>query len=113
MDHVVTNNIETNKDQPNDPIDYEAMFGNSFNLSSGNKYPLPVDSVSLQGVKKHRAMNVADVTCLWDNRATNITIKRKQSQDLKRKMRSNKVYYSTAVCLYCMIYDVKVPFCML
>ena len=27
-------------------------------------------------------------------------------------MRSNKVEYSTAVGLYCKMYDIKVPFCM-
>ena len=39
LDHVVTDNIKTNKDQHNYAIENEPTFDNSFNLSSGTKYP--------------------------------------------------------------------------
>ena len=58
----MTNNIKTNKDQCNDAIENELKFDNSFNLSRGIKYPLPVVTVSLRGGKKHIAMTVAGLT---------------------------------------------------
>ena len=47
MDLVVTDNIRTNKDQRNDAIENDPKFDSSFNLSRGNKEPLPVVIVSL------------------------------------------------------------------
>ena len=58
----MTDNIKKNKYQHNDAIDNESTFDNSFNLSIGTKYPLPVVSVSLRGGKKHRAMTVSGIT---------------------------------------------------
>ena len=40
-------------------------------------------------------------------------IKRRHTKHYERKMRSNKVEYSTASGVYCTTHDVKVPFCML
>ena len=111
MDHVVTGNINTNKYQHNDAINNEPTFDtNSVNLSSGTKDPLPVVTASLQGGKKHMATNVAGLICVWDSVATNSMIKRKHTKYHERKMRSNKVEYSTAAGVYCMTPDVKVPF---
>ena len=63
MDHVVTNNIKTNKDQLNDTIYNELTFdANIFNLSSGTKDPLPVVTVSLQGGNKHRKTTISGLT---------------------------------------------------
>ena len=62
MDHVVTDNIKKNKDQNNDAIKNEPMFGDSFNLSRGTKSPLPVVTVSLRVIKKHRATTGAGLT---------------------------------------------------
>ena len=39
-------------------------------------------------------------------------IKRRQTKHYARKMRSNKIEYSTAAGVYCTNHDVKVPFCM-
>ena len=92
LDNVVTSNLKTNKDQSNESINNETMFDtNSFNLSSGTSNPLPVVTVSFQVGKKHVSENVAGLTWLWDNRATNIMINRKHTKHYERKMRSNKV----------------------
>ena len=65
LDHVLTNNLNTTKDQPNEAINKDQKFDtNSFNLYSGNSNPLPVVTVSLGGGKKHRATTVAVLTCL-------------------------------------------------
>ena len=48
LDHVVTDTINTNKNQHNDAIENEPRFDNQFNLSSGNNDPLPVVIVSLR-----------------------------------------------------------------
>ena len=47
LDHVVTENIDTNKNERNDAIENETKFDNIFNLSSRNKDPLPVVNFSL------------------------------------------------------------------
>ena len=63
MYHVVTNNLNTNKDQPNESINNEPTSNtNSFNLSRGNINPLTVLALSLIGGKKHRSMTVAGLT---------------------------------------------------
>ena len=69
-------------------------------LSSGTSNHLQVVTVSLRGGNKHRSMAVSGITCLWDSRATGITIKRKQTKHYERKMRSNKLEYSTAAGMY-------------
>ena len=52
MDHVVSDNIKTNKNQRNDAMKNEPKFDNEFSLSSGTKDPLPVVTVSLRGGEK-------------------------------------------------------------
>ena len=113
LDHVVNNNLKTTKDQFNEAIEYEPIFDyNSFNLSSDARKPLPVVTVSLIGVKKHRATNVADLTFLWDSGATYSMINRKHTKHYERKIWSNKVEYITPSGVYCTTHDVKVPFFM-
>ena len=88
----MTNNLKTTKDQLNEYINNGPTFDtNSFNLSSGTSNPLPVVTISFQVGKKHVSENVAGLTWLWDNRATNIMINRKHTKHYERKMRSNKV----------------------
>ena len=49
LDHVVTNKLNTTKDQNIEAINNDLTFDtNSFNLSSGNTDPLQVVTVSLQ-----------------------------------------------------------------
>ena len=109
----MTNNIKYYNNQYNDAIDnYPTLDNSSFNLSSGTRYPLPVLTVSLQGGKKHRATVVANITCLWDSGATNSMIKRRHTKHYERKMRFNRVEYSTDAGVYCTTHDVKVPFFM-
>ena len=113
LDHVVTSNLNTNKDQSNESINNETMFDtNSFNLSRGTSNPLPVVTISLQVGKKHVSENVAGLTCLWDRRATNSMINRKHTKHYERKMSYNKVEYSTEDCVYCTTHYVKVPLFM-
>ena len=112
LDHILTNNIKTNKNQRNDAIKNDPKFYNTFNLSSGNNDPLTVVTVSLQGGKKKRATTVACLTWLWDIGATDIMNKIKHTKYYEHKMRYNKVEYSTATGLYCTTHDVKVPFSM-
>ena len=52
LDHVVSDNIKTNKNQRNDAMKNEPKFDNEFSLSSGTKDPLPVVTVSLRGGEK-------------------------------------------------------------
>ena len=66
--------------------------------------------VSLIVGKKHRADIVSGLTCLWGSGHTNIINKRRQTKLYERKMRSNKVEYSTSKGPYCNTHDVKVPF---
>ena len=109
--HIVTNNLKTTKDKLNKAIKNEPAFDtDSFNLSSGTRNPLPIVNVSLRGGKKHRAMAVAGLKCLWDSGATDITIKRKHTKHYERKMRYNKVEYSKATGMYCTTHDLKVTF---
>ena len=55
LDDVVTNNLNKYNNQNNEAIDNEPTLDNSsFNLSRVTRDPLPVVTVSLQGVKKHR-----------------------------------------------------------
>ena len=113
LDHVVTRNLKTNKDQSNEAINNETTFDTSnFNLSRDNSNPLPVVTVSLQVGKKNRATNIAGITCFWYSGATGSMIKRKHTKNYERKMRYNKVEYSTYPGMYCTTHDVKVPFCM-
>ena len=111
LDHLVTDNLNNYKDQSNEVINSELTFDTSdFNSSSGNSNPLPVVTVSLRGVKKHRATAVASLTCLWDSRATDSMIKRRHTKNYERNMRYNKVDYSTTAGVYCTTHDVKLPF---
>ena len=99
MYHVVTDNINTTKNQHNDSIENEPKFDNTFNLSSGTKDPLIVVTVCLRGGKKHRATNVDDLTCLWDSGDTGITNKRRHNKYYELKIWSNKVEYDKAAGL--------------
>ena len=111
MYHVVTYTLNNYKDQSNEAINSELIFyTSSFNLSSGTSDPLPVVTVSLQGGKKHISMTVSGITCFRDSGATYSIIKRIHNKHYERKMRSNKVDYSTATSLHCTTHDVKVPF---
>ena len=106
-------NLKNYKDQSNEAIKSDPKFDNSgFDLSIITINPLPVVNVSLIGGKKHRETTVAGLICLWDRGATNRTTKRRHNKNYERKMRSDKVEYSTAVGLYFTTHDVKVPFCM-
>ena len=80
LDHIATDNIKKDKYQHDDAIENEHEFDGSFNLSRGNKYPLPVVTVILRGGKKHRPTTVADLTFLWDSGSTNIMIKIRQTK---------------------------------
>ena len=60
MDHVVTNNLKTNKYQSDEAINNQPTFDtNNFDLSSSTSDPLTVVTVSLRGRNKHRATTVA------------------------------------------------------
>ena len=107
MDHVVTNNINTNKDQLNDAIYNEPTFDTSrFNSSSGTRDPLLLVTVTLRGGKKLRATIFSGITCLWGSKANNSMINQKHTKHCERKMRSNKVEYITADGMYCTTHDV-------
>ena len=72
----MTKNKNNYNDQYNDAIDNDLTLDNiSFNLSSGNKDPLPLVTVSFRGVKKHRSTLVAGLIYVWDSGATNSMIK--------------------------------------
>ena len=92
LDHVLTNNLNTNKDQLNDSIYNERLIDTSiFNSSSGTRDPLPVVTVTLRGVNKHRATTVYGTTCLCYSGATNSMINIKHTKFYECMMRSNKV----------------------
>ena len=55
---------------------------------------------------------VSSLTFLWDIGTTNITIKRKHTKHYERRMRYNKVEFSTAAGAYCTTHKPKLPFCM-
>ena len=111
LDHVVIDNINTNKCQLNDTIYNDTAFdNNSFNLSICNRDPLPVVTVTLLVSKKHRATTVDGITCVWDSGATDNMIKIKHTKYYECKMRYNKVEYSTANGVYCTTHDFKVHF---
>ena len=111
LDHVVTDNIKTNKYQLNEAIYNDPTFDTSvFNSSSGTRDLLPVVTVTLREAKKPRATTVADITCLWDSGVTNRMVKIKHTKYYELKMLSDKVEYSTADGVYCTAHDVKVPF---
>ena len=82
LDHLLNENIRTNKDQLNEAIYNDPKFyTSSFNSSRGTRDPLPVVvTVTLLGGKKHRATTVAGLTLLWDSGDTNIMIKRKHTK---------------------------------
>ena len=96
----MTDNINKNKNEHNDPIEYEPRFDSKFILSSGTKDPLPVVTVSLRRGKKQRAKIIAGLTCLWDSRATDVMIKRRHTKPYEIKIRSKKVKCSTDVGPY-------------
>ena len=92
MDHVVTENIKTNKYQHNDAVYNEPTFDtNSFNLSSGTKNSIPAVIVSLQGGKKNESTTVDGLTFFWDIGDTKSMIKRIHTKYYEHKMWSNKV----------------------
>ena len=111
LDHVVTNNVMTNKYQLNEAIYNEPKFyTNRFNSYSGTRDPLPVVTFTLRGGKKHGATNVSDITFLCYSVSTNSIIKIKQPKYYEINMWSNKVDNSTAAGVYCTTHDVKVSF---
>ena len=113
LDHVVTNNLRNYKDQSNQAINSDPTFDtSSFNLSINTSNLLPVVTVFLQGGKKHRSTTVAGLECLRGIGSTNRMIKRRHTKHYERKMRCNKVEYSTADGFYCNAHYVKVPFCI-
>ena len=113
LDHVVNNNIKTNKDQLNGAIYDESAFDNSsFNSSRGIRDPLPVGTVTIRGGKKHRATAVAGLTCTWDNRATDSIINRKDTKNYERNMRYDKVEYIRADVMNCTTHDSKMFLCI-
>ena len=107
----MTDNLKNYKDQSNETINSDPKIDtSSFNLSSGTSDSLPVVTVSLQVVNKHIATTVAGITCLLDSRSTNSMIKIRHTNNYERKMRSNKVEYSSSAGVYYITHDVKVPF---
>ena len=101
LDHVVTDNLKNYKYQSNEDIKIDPTFDTSgFNLSSGTSDPLPVVTMYLRGGKKHRATTAAVLTCLWYSGVTNRMIKIRHTKKYERKMRSNKVEYSTDSGIY-------------
>ena len=78
-DHTVNNNIN-NKYQCNYAIEYELKFDNTFSLSSDNKDPLPLVSVSLRGVKIQRVTIIAGLICLWNIVANDSMIRRRHTK---------------------------------
>ena len=114
LDHIVTDNLNNDKDQSNEATNSDPTFDtSSFNSSSGTSDPLPVVTVSLLGGKKHKATTVSGLTVLWYSGATDSMIKIRHINNYERKMRYNKVKYSIAAGIYCNTHDVKVPFFML
>ena len=75
----MTDNINKDKNQQNDVIEYEPNLDSTFSLCSGNKETIPVVTVSLRGGKKKRATIISGQTCLWDSGATNRMIKRRHT----------------------------------
>ena len=55
----MADNINITKNEHNDAIENEQKFDNKFSLSSGNKEPVPVVTVSLREGKKLRTAMVA------------------------------------------------------
>ena len=108
----MNDNIKKNNNQHNDDIENDPKFDNQCILPSRTKDPLPVVTVRLIGGKKHRAIMVSILTCLWYSGANNSIIKIKHTKYYERRMRSNNVEYSTAVGTYCTTHEVKVTFCM-
>ena len=96
LDHLLNENIRTNKDQLNEAIYNDPKFDtSSFNSSSGTRDPLPVVTVTLRGGKKHRETNVAGLTCLWGSGSTDRMISRKHTEYYEQKIQYNNVEYST------------------
>ena len=63
LDHVVTDKINTNKDQRNEAIYNGPTFDISiFNSYSGTRDPLRVVTVALWVCKKHTATTVSGLT---------------------------------------------------
>ena len=74
--YYVVKNVIKNKDQHKDAIEYKPKFDSKFSLSSKNKEPLPVVTVSLLECKKYREAIISGLTCLWYIWDTNSMIKR-------------------------------------
>ena len=96
LDHVVTNNIRTDKNRCNDAIENEPIFDNKFSLSSSTKDPLPVVTVGLRLVHKQREKMVSVLTYLWDSGATDSMIKIKNSKHFEHIIFTNKEEYNIA-----------------
>ena len=89
----MTDNINKNKNQHNDDIEYEPKCDGKFSLSNRTKDPLPVVTVWLRGGKKQPVKIISSLMCLWDNGATNRIIKRRPTKYYKGKIGSNKEDY--------------------
>ena len=83
---------------------WTAHQGVTGHISTKDQYPRD---------NRKRETHVSSITCLWDTIATDSTNKRNYTNIIERKMRSNKVEYSTSTGVYCTAYDVKVTFGML
>ena len=63
LDHIVTDNLNYNKDKLNESINSDPTFDTSnFNLYSGTSEPLTVVTVYLRGGKKHRVTTFSGLT---------------------------------------------------
>ena len=112
LDHVVTFNIENNKNQHNYVIEYLPKFGNTFSLYIGTKDPIQLVTASLRREKKQRITMIAILTFLWYRRATDSMTKRWPTKHYERNIHYNKMGYSKSTGTYFIARDTKVPFSM-
>ena len=99
--------------QLNDFMEHEQKFDSISELYiCKTMYPLPLATVSLWWGNSYRSTIVSGMTYIWDSGATNIMIKSKHNNIYERRIRSNKVKYSTDAGLYVTAHDVKLPFWM-
>ena len=109
---VVTDNIGKDKNKHNYAIEYEPNLDDKFNLSSGTKDPLTVETVRLRGGKKYKDTMTDRLTYLCDSGDNNSMIKRNHTKHYAHKMRSNKVEYITDAGAYFTTDDIKANFIM-
>ena len=109
MNHIVSNNIKTNK--INYIIENELKFYSSNSLANDHvKYKLAIVTIRLRGGKNDRQNLNLGLICLWDIGSNESTTKRKNINIYKYKLRANKVEYSTSAGPYKTTHDAKVTF---